>query len=103
MRAVAQSIEATLAWRQGNYAVARAVGDTWAVSVSLDSLANVMLRQGDLATARRLAEESLVLHRQIGERFMLAYCLDVVGQVATAEGRYVGARSALRESLHLHQ
>ena len=61
------------------------------------------LRQGDLATARRLAEEALVMHRQIGERFLLARCLDVVGQVAIAEGHYVGARAALRESLHLQQ
>jgi len=60
-----------------------------------------MLRQGNLATARRLAEESLVLQRQIGEHYLLARCLDIVGQVATAEGQYVGARAALRESLQL--
>jgi tetratricopeptide (TPR) repeat protein len=73
------------------------------MSVSLNCLAHVLLRQGDLATAGRLAEESLVLQRQIGEHFQLAYCLDVVGQLATAEGHYEEARAALRESLHLRQ
>ncbi len=84
-------------------AVARAVGDIWAVSLSLNALANTVLHRGDLATARKLTEEAVVLHRHLGERFLLAYCLDIMGQVATAEGQYVGARAALRESLHLSQ
>lgn len=83
---------------EASLAVARAVGGKWAVSISRNILATVALRHGDFATARSVAEESVVLGRHIGERVRLASSLCLMGQVATAE-----AWAALRESLLLNQ
>jgi DNA-binding CsgD family transcriptional regulator len=79
------------------------VGDSWAVSLSLNILGDVLLQQGDLAAARRLLEEGVALQRQMGERFVLAHSLDALGQVALAEGHCIEAGTVLCEGLRLRQ
>src|SRR5262249_11911816 len=68
---------------------------------ALGNLGRIALRQGDLAKARRLVQESFAMRQKIGDRFGLAYDLDLQGQVATAERQYATARAALQESLRL--
>jgi DNA-binding NarL/FixJ family response regulator len=67
--------------------------------MALNISANVQLHLGDLATARQLAEECVVVQRRLGDRFELAYGLMVQGEIAAAEGQHSRSRTALGESL----
>jgi DNA-binding CsgD family transcriptional regulator len=59
------------------------------------------LGQGDLVTARSLAEESVVLYKEMGHRYGTAESLAVLGKVLAAEGDSAAARRLYEESLAL--
>ena len=59
--------------------------------------------QGDYATARAYAEESLALYRELGDREGVAIALNTLGQVAYAWRAYAVARAAYQESLALRR
>jgi hypothetical protein len=69
----------------------------------------VVLRQGDLAAARKHLEESLAIRRELGDRWSIADSLESFAALAFAEEepeRTVllwGAAEALRESIGTSQ
>ncbi len=59
----------------------------------------VALQQGDAATARELAEESLRLYRETGRGRSIADALSLLGRVEARQGDHVRARALFEESL----
>jgi predicted ATPase/DNA-binding CsgD family transcriptional regulator/Tfp pilus assembly protein PilF len=55
--------------------------------------------QGDFATARRLEEQSLALHRALNEPVHVAGALESLGTIASAQGDHDAAQGFLREAL----
>ncbi|HET6319992.1 MAG TPA: tetratricopeptide repeat protein, partial [Chloroflexota bacterium] len=103
-----------IAWRQGDYAVARALGeqslaifqtleDGEGIGLSLVALANVSGAQGDSAAQHAYLEESLALFREMGDQSGAAAALNNLGELARFEGDYATARRCYSESLALYQ
>jgi predicted ATPase/Tfp pilus assembly protein PilF len=110
----AQNVAGSLAWRQGDYAAARALleealthgralGDREGVATALFNLGVVALYQGDQATAQTLLEESLALQRALGERRGMAIILSALGAVAMSRGDAVTADTLYNEGLALYR
>ncbi|HKV01580.1 MAG TPA: LuxR C-terminal-related transcriptional regulator, partial [Ktedonobacteraceae bacterium] len=57
------------------------------------------LSQGDLVTARSLAEKSVAVYREIGHRHGTANSLGLLGKVTALEGDYAAARTLYEQSL----
>jgi len=62
-----------------------------------------MLRQGELARARVLLEEALVLARQVRAKWKIAIMLSLMGQIALLQGELERAEVLLSESIQLSQ
>jgi len=103
-----------LAWRQGDYAVARAMqdeclgisrelGDKRGIAASLSNLGAVAKDQCDYAAARALYEESLAIHRELGNKKGIAVLLNNLGTVAREQGDYAVARAQFEESLAIER
>jgi predicted ATPase len=111
LRAESLSAAGTLAWRQGDYSVARryfeeslalrrGLGDGKAVASSLLSLGALAYAQGDYEDARALASEAMALQRELGDKLGVASALLSLGNVALDQGR-PEARERYEESLAL--
>jgi predicted ATPase len=109
-RAKALNAAGDLAYRQGDYALARALNeegltiyraseDRGGAAVSLNHLGSVAYIQGDYAAARTLYEESLAIRRELGDRGGIAVSLNHLGLVAHSQGDLVTARVYFDESL----
>jgi tetratricopeptide (TPR) repeat protein len=79
------------------------LGNLWLVAGALHNLGRVAYRQGEYAAARALHEESLALGRQHGDRQGIALSLNNLGMVARKEGDHEAASSFYRESLALRR
>jgi non-specific serine/threonine protein kinase len=124
MRAVAQGIEASLAWRQGNYteaqalfrevlphlrrahadqalAAARAAGHRVDEAIVLHVLGWLALMQADYSTARALGEVSQALARAGGDEDALCLALTTLAQVVLRQGDLSAARRFVDEGLAL--
>jgi predicted ATPase/DNA-binding CsgD family transcriptional regulator len=110
MRAIAQSIEATLAWRQGNYARARELqrealpllrqaDDPWALHAALADLGWIAQHQGDYRAAQAHFDESLAVARGAGDRVNEAIALSNLGYVARELEDYATAYARTAASL----
>jgi predicted ATPase/class 3 adenylate cyclase len=110
VRASALSGAGYLAWRQGDYAAARALleesltisrelGDKSGIAKSLLGLGSVALLQGDNAAARPLYEQSLAIRRELGDKWGIATSLNNLGNMALFQGDYAAAQALLEESL----
>jgi non-specific serine/threonine protein kinase len=109
MRAVAQGIEATLAWRQDDFAVAQALiqdalphlrqapAPRLLITVPLD-LGFISERQGDLSGAQTHVEEALAAARAAGYRVDEAIALRNLARVALLQEAYPTARAMAEES-----
>jgi non-specific serine/threonine protein kinase len=109
LRAVALSIEATLAWRQDDYAVAQALiqdalphlGQAPAprllITVPLD-LGFIAIWQGDLSGAQTHVEEGLAAARFAGYRVDEAIALRFLARVALMQEAHPTARALAEES-----
>jgi predicted ATPase/DNA-binding CsgD family transcriptional regulator len=114
MRAVAQGIEATFAWRQGDYALAQsllrqvlthlpqaqAYAPRLVHSVPTD-LGYIAQKEGDHSAARTHFEEALAAVRAAGLRVDEALSLQNLGAQALMEGDYPRAHALCEESLAL--
>ena len=114
VRAVAEGIEATLAWRQGDYAVAKTLfrqvlphlpqAQAHALrllhSVPTD-LGYIAQKEGDHSAARTHFEEALAAARAAGLRIDEALSLQNLGAQALMEGDYPAAHALCEESLAL--
>src|SRR6266852_2632408 len=112
MRAVAQSIEATLAWRQGSYAralelqrealpVLRQADDPWPLHAALADVGWIALWQGDLRTAQAHFEEALAVARAAGDRVNEAIALHNLGCLALDQADYSTAYARSEAGLAL--
>jgi ATP/maltotriose-dependent transcriptional regulator MalT len=112
MRAVAQSIEATLAWRQGSYARAlelqrealpllRQADDPWPLHAALADVGFIAQYQGDYPAARAHFDEALAVARTAGDRVNEAIALSNLGWLALAQEDYSTAYARSEASLAL--
>jgi ATP/maltotriose-dependent transcriptional regulator MalT len=96
MWAVVQTIEATLAWRQGSYARAleldtealpllRRADDLWPLHAALADLGFIALNQGDYRAAQAHLDESLAVARAAGNRVNEAIALRNLGWLALVQ------------------
>src|SRR5438046_3068740 len=84
---------------QEGLALYRETGNKSGIAYCLDLSAQVALSQGEVATARRLAEESVALQRETGEQLGMMNSLSLLGEVEANQGNYETARSLYEESL----
>jgi ATP/maltotriose-dependent transcriptional regulator MalT len=83
----------------------REIGSQWGIAESLAVLAQVEAGQGDLAAARTLYEESLMLARERNYKDLLPSCLEGLAGVVATQGEPVwaarlwGAAESLREDM----
>ncbi len=114
VRAKAQSAAASLAWAQGDLALARTLGhqalalrrqldDKRGIAGALRGLGSTSLFSGELAQAMAHYEEGLRLSREIGDRFGVASALQGIGWVAITRRTYPEAARAAEESLALYR
>jgi tetratricopeptide (TPR) repeat protein len=112
LRAKALNGVGMLAYRQGDYVVARSlyeeglaiwqeVGDKPGIADSLNDLGNVANALGDYARASALYEESIAAQRALGHKRGTAITLNNLGRLDYRHGRYETARALLEESLAL--
>ncbi|HET8627375.1 MAG TPA: diguanylate cyclase [Thermomicrobiales bacterium] len=109
-RARALALAGRLAFRQGDYpvaralseeglALARAAGDARQAAQALANLGNVAWQVGDHAAAQEHNAASLELGRQSGDREIVAHALGRLGGFAWDQGDYAQSRIFLEESL----
>ncbi len=90
---------------QGSTALAKAkvlfaaAGDLKNSGITLVWSADFLNRKGDLAGARKQAEEALVIFRQIGNQLYAAQALNVIGNVLANEGKLLEAKSYYEQAL----
>jgi predicted ATPase/class 3 adenylate cyclase len=63
----------------------------------------IAIKQGDLESARRLAEEKRQLHAAIGDEKGVGDSIHLLGVVASTEGRYADARALLEEGKSIRE
>jgi predicted ATPase/serine/threonine protein kinase/Flp pilus assembly protein TadD len=96
-------------WNEGRRQYGRlmeqpgATRTTAAAANALNWAGNLAKLQGDLATARRLLEESLSIRRTLGEPVGTASSLNNLGNVLKDQGDLDGALDLYRESLELQR
>ena len=78
--------------------ICRAIGDAWFSSYFLWLLAIVAIETGDLATAQRSAEESLVIARRVEGPLLIVCALDALAAAARAAGDPSTAMARLKEA-----
>lgn len=111
-RAAAANGAGLLAWRQGDIAAARrlgeeaaalcrAAGDGRGLGHALVLLSVVLDAAGEPAAARAAGEEAVALFRTTPDRIGLALALNSLGEVARAHGDLDGASAYYGESLAL--
>ncbi len=82
-------------------ALQKEMGDKQSAALSLLSLGEVALEQGETTRAQSLLEESLRSFKEVGEMQGVANTLLFLGDLATAQGDYTSARTRYEESLAL--
>jgi predicted ATPase/class 3 adenylate cyclase/Tfp pilus assembly protein PilF len=112
LRAKALNGAGMLAYRQGDYVVARSlyeeglaiwqdVGDKQGIADSLNDLGNVANALGDYEAARARYEESIAAQRALDQKRGTAITLNNLGYLDYRHGHYETARALLEESLAL--
>ena len=112
LRAKALAGASGLAWNQGDYPAARALGEECVtlcrklgykreLAISLIWLSYITGQQGDQKTASLLAEESVALYRQLEDRWGVAFALLCLANAAHSLRNYPLARSYYEEGLAL--
>ncbi|GAA0957328.1 BTAD domain-containing putative transcriptional regulator [Actinocorallia libanotica] len=79
----------------------RALGERWGAAASLSVRATVRRARGELAAARRDAEESESLFRAIGDRWGRMKATNTLGELAEIAGDYDRAARLHREGLRM--
>ena len=93
--------ERAVEWHRRCAAVTTAMGESWWRSFSLWAFGIEKLRQGDVAEAAELEQETLRLKRQLDDQLGIAVCLEVMSWIDASQGdadraaRLLGAADAL--------
>jgi predicted ATPase/pimeloyl-ACP methyl ester carboxylesterase/DNA-binding CsgD family transcriptional regulator len=101
-----------LAFRQGDYAAARAhleeslvraraLGDRAAAAAALRNLGRMAIDRGEFGAAHRFLDESLGIERLLDSAFGTAWSLNYLGLLAHFEGDNAAGRALLEQSLPL--
>jgi hypothetical protein len=75
------------------------------LALSLNTLADVVLDEGEFSEARPLLDESLSISRELGDKTAIAYLIEDYGGLAAAEAQperalqLAGFAAALRETI----
>jgi ATP/maltotriose-dependent transcriptional regulator MalT len=77
----------------------REVGDKEGLETFFLLSGQLALSQGDMATARSLAEKSLVINRELGQQVHTAQSLALLARVEARQGDDVAARALYEQSL----
>ena len=114
LRARALFMTGSLAWQQGDLAVARSLleesialyrelgpAQRWELAWALSGAAMVAAYQADHDAARAAGEETVALARQVGNKWILALALNPVGEACMMRYDYAAARPWFEESLAL--
>jgi len=114
LRARVLFMAGSLAWQQGDLAVARSLiedsialyrelglAQHWDLAWALAGLAMVATYQADHDAARAAGEEAVALARQVGDEWMLALALLPVAEACMMRHDYDAARLCFEESLAL--
>jgi tetratricopeptide (TPR) repeat protein/TolB-like protein len=80
-----------------------AAGDLKNSGITLVWSADFLRGRGDLAGARKQAEEALVIFRQIGNQLYAAQALNEIGIVLASEGKLMEAKSYYEQALHAYR
>jgi predicted ATPase len=70
---------------------------------ALETAANLISWEGDLAQSRALAEEGLAIYRELGDVAGEAHCLDSLGTIVCLMDDYETGRPQVLESLRLYR
>ncbi len=79
--------------------LARLIGNPWGAGMTLSALANLKLQAGDLAEARRLAEEAQAMRRQVGHRHSVGVGLELLARIALQENKAAEAAAYYEEAI----
>jgi tetratricopeptide (TPR) repeat protein len=82
-------------------ALERELSNKWSVANLLNLLGEIALNQGDMATARSLAEEALAIFRELGRKMSMVQSLSLLAEVEACQGHYTAARALSEEGLDL--
>ncbi len=82
-------------------ALVRDIGDKRGAAMSLLSLGDLALEQGEITSAQSLLEEALRSFKELGEMQGIANTLLLLGELATTQGNYMSAHDLYEESLAL--
>ncbi|MGZ8571059.1 MAG: adenylate/guanylate cyclase domain-containing protein [Actinomycetota bacterium] len=78
-------------------------GDMVGAAIGTVNIAEILMQQGRLEEADRLARESLRTFTASGYRLHTAFALGIVGQIASREGRHSDAGRAFTRALNMAQ
>ncbi len=84
-------------------ALAQGAGLKAGAALSLQNLARVRLRAGEVARAGEAARASVALYRELGDRHDVVDALDALGLVELASGQPAEARARFEEALRLRE
>jgi tetratricopeptide (TPR) repeat protein len=83
--------------------IRRAVGDKWAIAISLSNLGNTALAMENYAEARDRLEEALALQREVGDRWYTGNVLNNLANAYRAAGEHEKACQLYKESFLIYQ
>jgi predicted ATPase/serine/threonine protein kinase len=97
------SYDAAEAYLKEGLALARALGDSRGVALTLHEQGNIANEHADLARARSLYEESLAVWRGLGDQRGMSSALHNLGVVAQAQADFEAAGKLYGESLAIQR
>jgi tetratricopeptide (TPR) repeat protein len=114
VRAKALSGVGSLAYLQGDHspsrafheqslAIARELGDRWAISASPSNLGCLASDQGDFLAARALHDESHAIRRELGDRWGIAASVNNLAVLARLQRDYPAARALCEGSVAIYR
>ena len=83
--------------------ICAAAGDRRGVAQTLNSIARMLVQQGDLLGGRRMFEDFLAVSREIGDRSGIASGLNNIAVVLWQQGDLGGARRMYKEALAVYR
>ncbi len=84
-------------------ALARDLGDAWAIAWTLHLLGRVAYYDNDAATARALGQESLSVAQEIGDPWLIAWAVHLLGLAAHIAGDYDAARAQYAAAISMRE
>jgi predicted ATPase/DNA-binding CsgD family transcriptional regulator len=94
-----QDVEVLSSLVEEGHALFKELGDREGIATALRLLGQVALVQGDVATARQYAVESVRLYREVSYRWGMVFALSTLAKVEAQQGNATAAWALYEESL----